>query len=354
MKSDVYFIKIASGNTQERRAGLLKLLHALDPFLAYKKDDFIPVKLTIGDSQCIYHTNPELVKLIISEIKKKKAKPFLFDTNVIYKGLRLNAIDHLTLAQNKGFGHSRVGAPFIIADGVFGQDGKEYELDSEYIKKIKVPSFIGMLDNLVVLSHVTCHILSGYAGALKNVAMGMASRPTKQVQHSSLKPHIIKEKCTACGLCIDTCPASAISLVKGKVSLDQAKCIGCGECICACKFDAIFINWNEDTDIFPKRMVDVDSFILSRFKNRFFINFAFDITKECDCISTKNEKVVCGDIGILASNDILSLDKATADLINKDEDVILREKSRTPYRTMFEYAHKKGLGNLDYNLLEQV
>lgn len=352
MKSDVYFVKIIGG---DRRTSLLKLLKALDCSSIYKDDKFIPIKITIGDSPCIYHINPELVKLIISDLKKINKKPFLFDTNVIYKGSRLNAIDHLTLAQNKGFAHSRVGAPFIIGDGVFGQDGKEYAIDSEYIKKIKVPSFIGMLDSLLVLTHVTCHILSGYAGSIKNVAMGMSCKATKQVQHSSLRPHVIEQKCTSCGCCIDICPSNAISLInrrdEKKASIDQSKCVGCGECLCACKFDAIFINWNEDVNVFSKRMVDSARFILSKFKNKLFINFAFDITKECDCISTKHEKLICNDIGLLASNDILSLDKATVDLINKDEDLILKEKSQDAYKKAFEYAHQKGLGNPEYNLI---
>lgn len=357
MKSDVYLVKTDG----DRSSSLLKLLQTISPFSTYKKDEFIPVKLTIGDTKCIYNLSPDLVKIIISQIKNKKARPFLFDTNVIYKGGRLNAIDHLTLAQNKGFAHSKTGAPFLIADGVFGQDGNEYKLDSEYIKKIKIPSFIGMLDNLVVLSHVTCHILAGYAGALKNVAMGMTSKATKQVQHSSLKPYIIEERCTACGCCIEICPVNAISLLtqtlppqaegqgKGYV-IDQTKCVGCGECLCACKFDAISVNWNEDVNVFFKRIIDTAQFILSKFKNSLFINFAFDITKECDCISTKNERIVSKDIGILASKDMLALEKATLDLINKDEDIMLKEKPLFPHKIMLEYAHKKGLGNLDYNL----
>jgi len=211
-KSDVYFLKLKG--PQARRRSLQKLLQEISPFSEYKKDEFVPVKLTIGDSQCIYHLSPELVKLVITEIKKKKAKPFLFDTNVIYKGERLNAVDHLTLAQNKGFSHSRVGAPFIIADGLVGHDGKEHKLKSDHLEKIKLPSFIGMVDSLVVLSHVTCHILSGFAGSLKNVAMGMVCKPTKQAMHSSLKPHVVEEKCISCGLCIEICPANAIELTK--------------------------------------------------------------------------------------------------------------------------------------------
>ncbi|MCX5687893.1 MAG: DUF362 domain-containing protein [Candidatus Omnitrophica bacterium] len=369
MKSNVYFIEVKAddGDPEARCDALQKLLEKVNPFRCYKKDEFIPVKLTIGDSQCIYNTRPELVKIIISEIKKLKAKPFLFDTNVIYKGERLNAIDHMNLAQSKGFGYTKVGAPFIIADGVFGQDGKEHAIDSDYIKKIKTPSFIGSLESLVVLSHATGHILSGYAGAIKNIAMGMCSRPTKQVQHSSLKPHIMEKKCIACGCCIKICPAQAISsrtrsnpqpeghsLNRGTkyAAIDQAKCIGCGECLCACKFDAIFINWSEDHDIFAKRMIDVAHFILSKFKNKFFIAFGFDITKECDCISTKDELIFSENIGILASADPLAIDKAMVDLINKNKDAFKETGLLDTHKTMFEYGHKKGLGNLDYNLIK--
>ena len=92
--------------------------------------------------------------------------------------------------------------------------------------------------------------------------------------------------------------------------------------------------------------------VLSKFKNKLFINFAFDITRECDCISTKNEKIVSKDIGILASRDIVSLDKATIDIINKDGDLISKEKPHTSYNALLEYAGEKKLGSLEYKLVE--
>jgi len=352
MKSDVYFIEVKSGGLEARCDSLRKLLAKADPFRDYGKDEFIPVKLTIGDSQCVYNIHPELVKIVVSGIKRSKAKPFLFDTNVIYKGERLNAVDHLTLAQNKGFGCTKTGAPFIIADGVFGQDGKEYSIDSEHIKKIKVPSFIGSLDSLVVLSHATGHILSGYAGAIKNVAMGMASKASKQVQHSSLKPHVIDKKCAACGCCIKICPIQAITFKKEKAFIDQVKCLGCGECLCVCKFDAIFINWSEDHEVFARRLIETACFILSKFKNKFFITFGFNITKQCDCISVKNEKIFSEDRGILASRDPLAIDKAMVDLINKDRDLFKETGLLDTYKTMLDYGYKKGLGAIDYNLIK--
>jgi hypothetical protein len=352
MKSNVYFAKVQPPDLKNRVSALKKVLKACQDSLGYQKNELVPVKVTIGEPACIYNLSPELVKIVIQEIKKTQAKPFLFDTTVIYRGQRQNAIDYLSLAQSKGFGEACVGAPFIIADGLLGQDGKVYAINAGHIEKIKVPAFVGMLESLVVLSHVTGHIVSGYAAAIKNVAMGMACKPTKQIQHSSLKPSIIAKKCTACGCCIKVCPVSAITFQDERAFIDQKLCLGCGECICACKFNAVYINWHEDAHIFCKRMVEVAHFILSKFKRKFYLNFAFDITKECDCISTKDDQMISLDLGILASSDIVSLDKATADLAYQHKKTDFLKDTRDIYAGMLDYAAKKGLGNLEYNLVK--
>lgn len=352
MKSDVYFSRLDSTDIGARTEALKKLLAAAEPSAVYGKNELVPVKLTVGDSMSVHHLDPELVKWVTGWVKSRKAKPFLFDTSVIYHGQRQNAVDHMNLAQSKGFGHTRVGAPFIIADGVLGLDGREYSTGSPEIKQIRVPSFVGMLDSLLVLSHPTGHVVTQYAGALKNVAMGMVCRPTKQVQHSSLKPSVIAKKCTGCGCCGNICPAGAVSFKGDKAFIDQGLCLGCGECLCACKFGAIFINWEEEPFVLCKRMVHTAKFILSRFKNVFFINFAFDITRDCDCISDKDDVMVAGDIGILASRDIVSVDKATLDLISSHKKAALPGKSGELAMRAFEYAAENGLGSLEYNLIE--
>ncbi|OIO36030.1 MAG: hypothetical protein AUJ74_04190 [Candidatus Omnitrophica bacterium CG1_02_44_16] len=349
MKSDVYFAPVDTVGVEARCAALDRLLERSEPFLIYKEGEIIPIKLTVGDPACVYNVSPELAGRVIAKIKLQKAKPFLFDTSVIYKGQRQNAVDHLKLAQDKGFCYSSVKAPFVIADGVLGQDGREFTIDAAHIKKIKAPSFVGMLDSLLVLSHATGHIFTGFAAAIKNVAMGMSCRPTKQVQHSSMKPSVSEEKCTGCGCCKFICPASAITLGRGsKAHVDLGICIGCGECLCACKFDAINVNWEEDAEVFCARMDEVARFILSKFKNKFFITFAFDITQECDCIATKDDRIISPPIGILASEDPLALDKATLDLMS-DKYHYLEEHSA--YQNMFTYAESIGLGSLDYRLI---
>lgn len=352
MKSDVYFVKVESPDLEARQEALKRLLTATAPLQGYNNDEIVPIKLTIGDSACVRNVHPELVKLVVAHVKKQGAKPFLFDTSVIYKGERQNAVDHMNLAQSKGFGHARVGAAFIVADGVFGQDGKEFTVAEGHIHKIKTPSFVGMVDNLVVISHVTGHIVSAYAGAIKNVAMGMACKPTKQVQHSSLKPSVVVKKCTACGCCVALCPAKAVTLEGEKAFINPQKCVGCGECLCACKFDAIYINWHEEPLVFCQRMVEVAGCILSKFKRAVFVNFALDITKECDCISTKDEPMVSDTFGILASCDSVSIDKATADLALSHKQTEYFPKNQKLINEALSYAAKRGLGNLAYNLIE--
>ena len=350
MKSDVYIVRVESSNMGDRVNALKKLVAALSPSIKYKKDEIVPIKITVGDSACAFNVAPELIKVIVTDIKNKGTRPFLFDTSVIYKGSRQNAVDHMTLAYNKGMHQGKAGAPFIVADGLLGHDGVEIETDSKDIKKIKVPSFVGMLDSLVVVSHVTGHIISQYAGAMKNVAMGMACKPTKQVQHSSLKPSVIEKRCVACGQCVKICPAKAIKIME-KAAIDQGICVGCGECLCACKFNAILVNWEEDEGTFCRRMVDVAYEILKRFEKRIFFNFALDITKECDCISTKDETMVSGDIGILASSDPLAIDKACTDIMIKEKSSAFFSGEKTTYGPMYEYAAKRGLGNMDYKLI---
>jgi len=350
MKKDVYFVPLKDKGLEARRAGLVRLLQGAAPHLGFKEKEIVPVKITIGDASCVHHMHPELVKTVVGCVKACGAKPFLFDTSVIYEGQRQNAVDHLNLVEKKGFGASAVGAPFVVADGVLGQDGGVLEVQGGHIKTVKAPSFVGYLESLLVLSHSTGHIFTGYAAAIKNVAMGMSCRPTKQVQHSSMKPRIIQEKCTACGCCIRICPVDAVAIGKtDKAVIDKERCVGCGECLCACKFDAVEVNWDEDLDVFHERMVDVAKVLLARFERRFFITFAFDMTQECDCISTKEDKMVMPDLGILASEDIVAVDQAAVDMIGDGNPYLDEHKA---YRHMLDYAVETGLGSKAYRLIE--
>ena len=49
-----------------------------------------------------------------------------------------------------------------------------------------------------------------------------------------------KNKCIACGACVNACPVAAISFGKdGKAQIDKTKCINCGTCQGICPVAAI-------------------------------------------------------------------------------------------------------------------
>lgn len=354
MKNKIYFLPITEDKADNYLSLIKEGFNEIDSLFSFNKNEVVPVKITIGDSTCTYNIRPDVIKIIIDILKKKETKPFLFDTSVIYKGRRQNAIDHLSLAQTKGFSLTKLGAPYIIADGLLGLDGKEYKIDSEYLDKIKIPSFIGLVDNLIVASHITGHILTSYAGAIKNIAMGMSCKPTKQVIHSSEKQKIIEDRCTYCGCCLEICPSNAIILKKEHhIALIQKElCTGCGECLCVCKFGAIQPIWRENHLIFIKRLVDVAHFILSKFKKKIFINFLIDITENCDCVSDYREKILCKNIGILIGQDVLSIEKASIDLIIQQGFKFDDSNSKSNIETLLYYGREKGIGNLNYELIK--
>lgn len=350
MKPEVYFSKLRK--THSVTDSLNILLRTIDGYFSeVGKDSFVGIKMTIGDEKTTGYIKPEVVSIVVDKIKEHGARPFVFDTNVIYSGHRQNAVDHLNLAYRKGFTPRKLGCPFIIADGVFGTDSRAIKVDFQNIKEIKVPSMIKVLDDLIVLTHITGHMMSGFAGSIKNVAMGMASRAGKQLQHSSLKPVINVHKCSLCGSCMEICPASAISEVSGRAFINSNRCVGCCECIAACQIGAVNINWHEDSTVFIERMTEYAAGILSLIKRKFFINFAIDVTKECDCIAGDDPRIT-KDAGILASKDILAVDKACFDMLKEERDIFSRGGKIKAHLHQFKYAQKIGLGSPNYNMTE--
>jgi hypothetical protein len=349
MKQEVYFSSIENRNREEC---FTTLLERLDTELSqYKEGAFIGIKMTIGDEKSVGYIKPEIVRILVERLKRQGAKPFVFDTNVIYSGQRQNAIDHLNLAYHKGFTPDRLGCPYIIADGVFGTDSRSIKAEFGNVKEVKVPSLVKVLDDLIVLTHITGHMMSGFAGSIKNVAMGMASRAGKQIQHSSLKPVINVKHCTLCGCCMEICPASAISERSGKAFINLNLCVGCCECIACCKFNAVKINWREDANVFVEKMTEYACAILQEIKRKLFINFATDITEECDCLAGDDPRIV-KDMGIFASDNILAVDKACFDMLTKNQDVFSRDGKIKIHLHMFKYAEKIRLGKLDYRLIK--
>lgn len=334
-----------------------------------KKDKIVAIKLHMGEVGNTTYVRPIFVRRIVENLKTSGASPFLTDTTTLYVGQRSNAVDYLNCAVYNGFGYDSIGCPIIISDGVRSNNFVKVDTSfSKYFKYIKYAGDVAFSDGLVVISHVKGHMLAGFGGALKNIAMGLATRPTKQQMHGDVKPTINLEKCIGCGLCFKYCPASAIKIVNKKAQFDLNKCIGCADCITICPSRALKVLWNESKERFLEKMGDVVKAILIDFdKPKLYFNFLMDITPDCDCMDYSRYNITTN-IGILASYDPVAIDQASVDLIEKeklyyDHEINKMEEKQgedkfhllypsLDYQKLLEYCQNLGIGNRKYELLE--
>lgn len=56
-----------------------------------------------------------------------------------------------------------------------------------------------------------------------------------------------KDRCVACGACVQECPRQAINIWKGCFAkIDTVSCVGCGKCAGVCPADSIEIRMREE------------------------------------------------------------------------------------------------------------
>ncbi|OFW65369.1 MAG: hypothetical protein A2V52_00975, partial [Actinobacteria bacterium RBG_19FT_COMBO_54_7] len=76
------------------------------------------------------------------------------------------------------------------------------------------------------------------------------------------------ERCTACGDCVERCPAGAIELEEIAIS-DRDRCLGCGLCTTTCPASTISVILREDREEPFERVIDLGLAILEgKMKNR--------------------------------------------------------------------------------------
>jgi len=353
--SKVYFIAAKNkNNTAENLNKLLYLLKESKLLDIIKKDDLVALKVHFGEEKNKGYVNPQYLGLISDEVKKRKARAFLTDTNTLYKGKRANAIDHLEIALEHGFTQDTIKAPIFIADGFMGEDYEEVEINKDFVKTAFIAKGIRKASSMVVVSHFKGHIMTGFGGALKNLGMGCAARKGKLRQHADISPFVIVEKCIACEKCVNSCPVTAIKMINNKAVIDSKKCIGCATCIAVCPVSAIEVNYESGAGAIQQKMIEYAYAALKGKEGKCaYINFAMKITKECDCLA-EDDPEICEDVGIFVSYDPVSIDKASADMVKRvsGKDVFREVHPKRDGAIQLDYAAKIGIGNQDYELIE--
>jgi len=360
--SDVTLVKFGDKSPLELIRELLKKEDYLDDI---EEGNFVGIKLHVGEEGNITHIRPQIVRVVVDELKRRGAKPFLFDCNTLYRLGRWNAVDHHKTAYLNGFTYATVGAPFLVGDGIIGRDEITIKTNFDEIKEVYAGMIIEDIDYLLTISHFKFHDLFGYGGAIKNVGMGMASRRGKLYLHSDVKPVVLDEKCELCGDCVLYCPENAITLKKA-ATINMKKCIGCGMCIISCKQGAIRFNWDLDRNTATKTVYYTKA-ILDKIPKSSFLNVLMDITPHCDCFPTTMNLAV-ENIGFLISKDIVSIDNASYHLVEEAPPLknapwkSMELASKDKVKALYDYAmdineylkigEEIGLGIVSYNIKE--
>lgn len=259
----------------------------------------VAIKLSTGEAGNPNHLSVDVIKKFVHLVDGT-----IVECNTAYEGRRCNVADHLQTAAEHGF---TAIAEVDIMDG----EG-EIELPVRNGKHLKV-NYVGKnwqnYDFTVVLSHFKGHPMGGFGGALKNVAIGMASAAGKAWIHTAGKSRNVP------------------------------------------------VDWGNvpPQDDFLESMAEACESVFDRAgDNILYISVANNLSVDCDCVA-EPEVVHMEDIGILASLDPVALDRACVDMVYNSPDpgkshLIERMESRNATHIL-DYAESLGLGKQDYTLV---
>lgn len=295
MKSKVYFTREA---TPEK---VVEIYEKLGVSLPGK----VAVKVHSGEKGNQNYLHPEFWKPMVDRVKGT-----IVECNTAYGdatvGVRDHTDSHLKLIKEHGWDKY---FDVDLMDGE-GPDVVWPIPNGKVLKENYLGKHIENYDSMLVLAHFKGHPMGGYGGALKQLAIGCASRAGKALIHS------------------------------------------------AGKTEDRFETWNQHAGIdeFPEAMADAAMSVAEHFRGKIaFINVMKNLSVDCDCCAVAEDPCM-KDIGILASCDPVAIDQACMDLIINSDDpgrdhFMERVNSRHGIHTI-EAAAELGYGSREYELIE--
>ena len=171
----------------------------------------------------------------------------------------------------------------------------------KHFKEMSVGKSLVDYDSMIVLTHFKGHAAGGFGGSLKNIAIGCAdAKVGKAMQHN------------------------ADFSIRGAHFMEHMAEAG-----------------KAVTDFFGKRIA--------------YINVLNRMSVRCDCAGPEAEPPTIGDIGMVASTDLLAIDQACVDMVydkpgGDNKDLIERIESREGLRQL-SYMRELKMGNPNYELI---
>ena len=259
----------------------------------------VAVKISTGEAGNPNHLSTDVIKGLVHLVDGT-----IVECNTAYEGRRLNSQDHLQTAAEHGF-TAIAEVNIMDADGdVALPVRKGKHLKENYVGKNYMD-----YDFTMVLSHFKGHPMAGFGGALKNVAIGIASSAGKAWIHTAGKSR--------------------------EVPVDWE-------------------NVPPQNDFLESMAEACESVFDHTGDNILYINVANNLSVDCDCCA-EPEPIKMEDIGIFASLDPVAVDRACVDAVYASKDpgkVHLIERIEERNGTyLLDYAEELGLGSNDYELI---
>ncbi|WP_298065924.1 DUF362 domain-containing protein [uncultured Mailhella sp.] len=280
----VYFTRDLSAE------GLLKLYALVNENISGR----IAVKLHTGEPNGPNILPREWVRAFLAQVPEAR----VVECNVLYDSPRQTTEGHRRTLEQNGW------TAFTSVD-IMDEDGDTPlpVRGGKWLKEVAVGKHLLNYDSLVVLTHFKGHVMGGFGGSLKNIAIGCASGA-----HGKRQIHSDGRQTWAGG------------------------------------------------PLFMERMVEGGKAVTDHFGSHItYINVLRNMSVSCDCEGVNAQPVRLPDLGILASTDILAIDKASVDMIYAlPEDLrahmVERIESRSGLRQL-SYMKELGMGSDQYELI---
>lgn len=236
-----------------------------------------------------------LPREFVKAVQQRIPDSNIVETNTLYKrGRHTTELHRKTIAAN--------GWNFCPVD-IMDEHGAVMlpVRGGKHFKEMYVGKSLPTYDSMIVLTHFKGHAAGGFGGSLKNIAIGCADAKVGKVMQQN-----------------------ADFSIRGEHFMEHMAEAG-----------------KAVTDFFGKRIA--------------YINVLNRMSVRCDCAGPEAEPPTIGDIGMLASVDLLAIDQASVDLVydkpgSDNKDLIERIESREGLRQL-SYMKELKMGNPNYELI---
>ena len=253
----------------------------------------IAIKLHTGEP----HGPNILPRDMVRALQARIPKSSIVECNVLYPSPRQTTEGHRETLRTNGWTFCPVD--IMDADGEVSLPIPGWR----HLREVAVGKNLLNYDSMLVLTHFKGHVMGGFGGSLKNIAIGCASGKTGKAQLHS----------------------DGTNLWAGG-------------------------------PLFMERMVEGGKAITTHFKGHMaYINVLRRMSVDCDCAGASAAEPTAPDIGILASTDLLAVDQASVDMVyalpeQQRHDLVERIESRSGLRQL-EYMETLGMGHARYDLV---